>query len=195
MSRLRPMICSCCFGALAIAGTAPIGAASAASCSPTKSDYLGPFYVSGMPVLKNLNRFGEPGEKLLVTGTIRSASDRSPIANARIEVWQTDGKGRYHPQGQGKRSKYKDRDLDLRGTVISDEDGRFEFETVVPGTYRPRPRHFHYRITAPGHRTLVTQHYVREGKRMPGGKCRSAHVTRTGGQAKYAAPDIFLRRR
>lgn len=170
-----------------------IGLASAASCSPTQSDYLGPYYVSGMPVLKNINRFGKPGEPLIVSGLVRStAGKQEAIANARLEVWQTDGQGAYHPAGQGNKSDYADSKLDMRGTVVTNASGRFSFRTVVPGAYRPRPPHFHYRITAPGYKTLITQHYVREAGRKSGVSCRSAEIDQSAKPALFPAPTIFL---
>ena len=141
---------------------------AADACAPTAKDYLGPFYVSGTPVLNDLNRFGKPGVALRVSGRVLSAADgHAPVAGARIEVWQTDSTGRYHPEGNGKAGDYADGDIDMRGTVVADGEGRFNFLTVVPGRYPPRARHIHYRISAAGFRPLVTQHYLSEGEAVP----------------------------
>ena len=179
-----------------MAALAVPGGAAANECVPTESDFLGPFYVSGMPIAGDINRFGKPGESLSVTGVVRSAAaDNSPIANARIEIWQTDGAGRYYPENNGARSDYKDTELDMRGAVVTDADGRYSFRTVIPGEEGRigRPKHIHYRLTAAGHRPLVTQHYVAENGKMPGGPCRSAEIVRRGGVARFVAPDIYLR--
>ena len=175
-------------------GITPMAVARS-SCAPTPSDYLGPFYVANTPVLKNINRFSKPGEPLRVTGRVLSADgEPQPIAGAIIEVWQTDGDGRYHPQGRGDASQYADADIDLRGQIIADAGGRFEFLTVVPGAYRPRPRHLHYRIVASGFKTLVTQHYLSDGEPVPGGACRSARIERGGDLARFQAPAFYLAR-
>lgn len=187
------------FGAF---GTATAGAVlphrvspAADGCAPTPGDALGPFYVADTPVLADLNRWGKPGEPLAVTGQVLDAGDLStPIADARIEVWQTDGTGRYHPEGNGPASAYADRDIDLRGTVLAGTDGRFAYRTLVPGRYAPRPRHIHYRVSAPGYATLVTQHYVSDGEAVPGGICRSGRVDRASGSARFDGPAIYLRR-
>jgi protocatechuate 3,4-dioxygenase beta subunit len=168
---------------------------AAESCVPTEGDALGPFYVSETAVVADLNRGGRTGEVLTVTGRILSAGrDHAPLSNVRVEVWQTDGDGRYYPQGSGKVGDYADSEVDLRGAVVSDEMGRYRFRTVVPGGYRPRPRHFHYRITAPGHKTLVTQLYITgDGVlRQPGGECRHAAVEQTADGQRYSAPDIYI---
>ena len=119
-----------------IAVLAP-SAAAASGCIPTATDFLGPFFVSGMPIAEDINRFGKAGEPLTVSGIVRSAAgDNRPIANARIEIWQTDGSGRYYPENNGARSDYKDTELDMRGAVVTDANGRYSFRTVVPGAER-----------------------------------------------------------
>lgn len=165
-------------------------------CIPTQGDYLGPYYVSGTAELENLNRRGRPGDPIVVSGRILSAGpDRTPLPAAMVEVWQTDGAGNYYPEGDGKVTDYQPDQIDLRGTVKTDSEGRYQFTTVVPGTYHPRPRHFHYRITAAGHLPLVTQLYITgDGSfRQPGGECRHAPLIKTGEGLQYHAPDIYLR--
>ncbi|XP_078586302.1 protocatechuate 3,4-dioxygenase beta chain-like [Branchiostoma floridae x Branchiostoma japonicum] len=50
-----------------------------------------------------------------------------------------------------------------RGKVITDPQGRYSFITIMPGKYGwgwyTRPAHVHFRVTAPGRQTLVTQMY------------------------------------
>ena len=181
--------------ALTLAGAGAL--AQDAGCVPTESDHLGPFYVSGMPVVEDINRFGKPGERMRVLGEVRSDdAGRAPVAGALVEIWQTDGEGDYHPHDNGRYSDYEDAELDMRGSVVSDEGGKFSFDTVVPareGLFG-RHKHIHYRVSADGHETLVTQHYIDEGSRTPGGRCRSARVEKAGGRLVYSAPAIYLRR-
>ena len=165
------------------------------ACIPTEADAMGPFFVANTPITDSLNRFGKVGEPLVIEGMIRSAGTGNPgLANARIEIWQTDGGGNYYPASNGDYSDYDDSDIDMRGTVITAEDGSFAVKSVIPGAYLPRPRHFHYRISANGHKTLVTQHYVTgDGVfRQPGGECRHAPIQARAEGSFYRAPDIFL---
>lgn len=181
--------------ALALTGCAAKATGQSPSCIPTAADGMGPFYVAGAPLVDDLNRHGEPGEPLLLSGRILSATEETPpIAGARIEIWQTDGEGDYHPAANGDYDDYPDTEVDLRGTVVSSDDGTYTVRTVVPGAYAPRPRHFHYRVTADGHATLVTQLYVTgDGVlRQPGGDCRHAPLEATTDGWRYQAPDIFL---
>ena len=165
------------------------------SCIPTRGDYLGPYYISGTVETDDLNRQGRPGEPLLVKGKIMSAAaDRRPLAGAKLEVWQTDGAGNYYPQGDGDVADYEPDEIDLRGTVKTDIEGNYRYTTVVPGEYFPRPRHFHYRITAVDHRPLITQLYITGDGflHQPGDTCRHAPLTETPQGILYAAPDIYL---
>ena len=204
---------------LARAGAFGLGAAAAniaASESaqadpriPTASDAKGPFYVSGMPVSENLNRFGKPGEVMEVRGIVRSAAapDYAPIEGVKLEVWQADGKGDYHPGGnieimrnivRGDRdlADYDDSLFDMRGTALTDAEGKFFFRTVVPGhetaAFFPLAKHIHYRITAPGYRELITQHYLLESGEPESVPHRSAEINRDGATVTFSAPEIFL---
>jgi protocatechuate 3,4-dioxygenase beta subunit len=91
-----------------------------------------------------------------------------PIANAKIDVWETDSKGFYDVQ-------YSERNgPDGRAVLTSDENGRFWFKAIVPVPYpipsdgpvgkllnklqrHPyRPSHMHFMFTSPGYDPLTT---------------------------------------
>ena len=162
------------------------------ACAPTARDSLGPFYVSGTPVVESLNRFGKPGEPMRIVGEVRSSEvPYSPLAGAQVELWQVDGRGNYYPAGNGNYSDYDERDVDMRGTVIADGEGRFRVMSLIPADYGFRPPHVHYRVSAPGYDPLVTQHYPdSDGRRDP---CRSGPVDRSGEVALFVAPAFYLR--
>ena len=169
--------------------------AQVTECGLTRADAKGPFFVSDTPIVDNLNRWGKSGEPMVIVGRVLDGTDPSrPVANARIELWQTDGKGLYYPQNNGRASDYGGKDIDMRGTVIAGEDGQYSVASLVPGRYEPRPRHIHFQLSAPGFKTLVTQIYVSDGEDVPGGPCRSSVVDRSQGQARFKVPDILLER-
>jgi len=181
--------------ALALAGCTTTASSQTEACVPTEADSLGPYYVAGTPTVGDLNRHGEPGEALLLSGRILSATEGTPpIAGARVEMWQTDGESDYHPAASGDYADYADEDIDLRGTVVTGANGNYAVRTLVPGAYMPRPRHFHYRITAPGHAPLVTQLYVTGDGMLsqPGAPCRHAPLETTAEGLRYQAPTIYL---
>jgi protocatechuate 3,4-dioxygenase beta subunit len=109
------------------------------ACRPTPPDMLGPFYVPGAP------ERGKTGAGLTVQGAVRSLRECKAIAGAKIEWWSADGRGQY--------------DDDHRATQTSDREGRFRYVTDMPGKYPGRPPHLHIKVTAPGHKQLVTQIY------------------------------------
>jgi protocatechuate 3,4-dioxygenase beta subunit len=129
---------------LALAATAT-AAAQPRSCAPTKPDMLGPFYKPDAP------ERAATGQGLVVSGSVRSAKGCAPLPGAQLEWWSADGHGEYHDE--------------LRARQRTGADGAFRYETVSPGRYPGRPPHLHVKISAPGHRTLVTQLYPRDGQR------------------------------
>ena len=109
------------------------------TCTPTRPDGLGPFYQANAP------ERDRTGQGLVISGTVRSARDCASLNKARLEWWSANSRGDY--------------DDAHRATQQGDATGRFQYETDVPGGYPGRPPHVHVRVTAPGHRPLVTQLY------------------------------------
>jgi protocatechuate 3,4-dioxygenase beta subunit len=85
------------------------------------------------------------GTKLSLTGVVSDASC-APISGARVDFWQADAQGNYDNQG------YR-----LRGYQLTDKQGAYRLETVVPGSYPGRTVHIHVKVTPPGGSTLTTQ--------------------------------------
>jgi protocatechuate 3,4-dioxygenase beta subunit len=115
---------------------------------PTANGEIGPFYKKGAPNRATLRNAGDAGFPLRVTGQVwNTRGERVP--EARIDLWQTDAAGVYDLQGH----RY-------RGKLSAGETAAYTVETVMPGHYDLRPvQHIHYLVTAPGHKTLVTQVY------------------------------------
>jgi protocatechuate 3,4-dioxygenase beta subunit len=113
-------------------------------CSPTASDAEGPFYKPDAPIREST------GSGLFVSGRVKSAGSCTVISRARVEWWQTNPQGRY--------------DDEHRGTQLTSSDGGYRFETNFPPGYLGRPPHIHFKVFAPGHRTLTTQVYPKRGQ-------------------------------
>lgn len=114
-------------------------------CVPTAEDAEGPFYKPGAQ-----ERFST-GSGLAVSGEVLSYPDCRPIPGARVEWWQADRSGRYVDS--------------LRGMQKTGETGGYAFTTLPPGIYPGRPPHIHFKVTAPGHKPLTTQLYLRGGEK------------------------------
>jgi protocatechuate 3,4-dioxygenase beta subunit len=121
---------------------APAGAQPA--CAPTAPDMLGPFYKPSAP------ERASTGKGLVISGMVRSAPDCAALPGARVEWWSANPRGQY--------------DDEHRATQRADAEGRYRYETDFPLAYFGRPPHVHVRVTAPGHRALVTQVYPKSGE-------------------------------
>jgi len=115
---------------------------------PTPKDVLGPFFKKGAPNQRVLHTPGSPGFPLRVTGKVTNTRGEK-VPGAKIEIWQADHVGIYDLEG-----------FRYRAGLITTETSDYALETILPGHYDDRPaQHIHYLISAPGHRTLVTQAY------------------------------------
>jgi protocatechuate 3,4-dioxygenase beta subunit len=90
------------------------------------------------------------GKPLVVTGVV-SGSDCAPLAGATVTAWQTNGRGHYGPGQGGDHCCY------LTGTVRTDADGRYTFDTVMPKGYDGGPAHIHFEAGHPDAEGLVTE--------------------------------------
>ena len=113
-------------------------------CAPTRPDMEGPFYTPGAP------RRESTGRGFAISGTIRSAPSCAPVEGARVEWWQANPGGSY--------------DDAHRGSLLAGKDGAYRLETNLPPPYSGRPSHVHFKVFAPGHRTLTTQLYPKAGQ-------------------------------
>ena len=113
----------------------------------TPPQTAGPFYKPRSPERKSLLEPGIQGSKIILEGAVRSTKCK-PVQGALVDFWQADGSGAYDNAG------YR-----LRGHQFADGAGRYRLETVVPGVYPGRTRHFHVRVQAPNRPALTTQLY------------------------------------
>ncbi len=120
------------------------------TCAPTGNDALGPFYQQGAPSRTTIAGPTEPGDRVTIAGTVYGPDCTTPIAGATLDIWHADATGQYHAAG----TTYR-----LRGVLKTDAKGTFEFQTIKPGHYDNRPRHYHLIVSSPGHVALTTQIY------------------------------------
>jgi protocatechuate 3,4-dioxygenase beta subunit len=114
---------------------------------PTPEQTTGPFYVPNSLRRSALRESGMAGVPVTLAGYVLSRSCR-PVPNALVDLWHADDAGRYDVHG------YR-----LRGHQFTDAQGRYVFETILPGLYPGRTRHFHVRYQAPNRPVLTTQLY------------------------------------
>ena len=113
----------------------------------TQSQTEGPFFTRSTPERRSLLEPGIAGRRMVLAGYVLSRRCE-PIPGALLDFWQAGDEGGYDNVG------YR-----LRGHQFADEAGRYELETVVPGLYPGRTRHFHVKVQAPNGPVLTTQLY------------------------------------
>jgi catechol 1,2-dioxygenase len=140
----------------------------------TPSDVEGPLYREDPPWREKPVKIYEEyegsskGDVLFVRGRVTS-TDGSPLAGAILDIWQTGPDGGYDIWDE------RQPDYNFRGRFGVDEDGAYEFQTMVPRPYTVptegpvgryleatgqhpwRPAHIHFKVEAEGHEHLVTQ--------------------------------------
>ena len=139
----------------------------------TEATVFGPFFVDNAPRVELGDDIaaGAIGEPCWVEGTVTDTAG-NPIPSARIDVWEADEDGFYDVQ-------YGDDRMAGRAHLYSDEKGRYSFWGITPTPYPiphdgpvgsmlaavgrspMRAAHLHFKVSAPGSRTLVTHIFVR----------------------------------
>ncbi len=131
-------------------------------CNLTTDDIAGPYFFEGAPLRTVIAHPDEPGQRLFISGRILQNDCESPISGAMLEVWHPNDAGCYSivedcPTGNPTNDYYN-----LRGKMFSDLNGQYNFETILPGYYEPRPRHIHIKITTSNEEVLVSQLYFED---------------------------------
>lgn len=81
----------------------------------------------------------EPGQPLVLYGTVVDSLTDAPLAGARVYLYHADTNGQYRPADPGDESTAR-----LSGEVVTDADGGFVVHTILPGEYdQPGNRHVH----------------------------------------------------
>ncbi len=84
----------------------------------------------------------EPGDRMVINGTVYRADGRTPAAGVVLLAYHTNAKGIYPPKAGDERGT-------LQGQLRTDAKGRYRIDTIRPGGY-PRSE-------APAHIHLVVQ--------------------------------------
>ena len=129
----------------------------------TERDIEGPYYRGGAPFRAKVTPPLAEGKVTLIRGRVWGVDTKQPLPGATIHIWQASHAGRYD-NDDARRPPRKDV-FNYRARMMTDEFGRYEFETIHPGRYRVgrtyRPSHIHYRVEAAGYKTLITQLYFK----------------------------------
>jgi protocatechuate 3,4-dioxygenase beta subunit len=148
-------------------GIAALPVAGFAATLRTPSATEGPFYpLPGM-------RFDDVDNDLVtLAGKVRQAGGEvvrlsgrvldtggSPLAGARVEIWQCDVGGRYLHSGD-RGGVARDGGFQGFGHDITGSGGEYSFRTIKPVPYAGRTPHIHVKVLVGNRERLTTQFYL-----------------------------------
>ncbi len=136
---------------------------------------IGPFFIDDAPVFPSGADIsnGASGEPLYVSGRVLDTAGQ-PVADAVLNVWQSDDRGLYDVQ-----DNFDPSQMWGRGQIRCDAEGRYAFWSVMPTAYPApmdaalgeliyattrrwwRPAHLHFAIQTETADPLVTHIFVR----------------------------------
>ncbi len=89
----------------------------------------------------------EPGEPLIVSGTVFAPDGKTPAPGITVYVYHTDAEGYYR---KGANSSDNPR---IKGTMITNSEGKYEFRTIKPAPYPGggAAAHIHYVLSGKGY--------------------------------------------
>lgn len=158
-------------GAIA-GGAALFGSVIANALTRTPAQTEGPFYPPGphaesdvdLTLLEGHTELAA-GDVILVRGRVTDL-EGTPLANARVDIWQTNHWGRYMHPGDRNPAPL-DPNFQGIGIAYTDADGYYGFRTIKPAPYsqssfsgsRMRARHIHFKVAHAAAGDLTTQMY------------------------------------
>ncbi len=150
----------------------------------TPRQTAGPFYTPNSPLRTSLIEPGISGTKIILTGVVLTTQGK-PVANALVDFWHANENGEYDNRG-----------FKLRGHQFTDAEGKYRLETIVPGAYPGRTRHFHVRVQAPNQGILTTQLYFPDEPRNKSDRLFNPALlmkVKNAGEQKAASFDFILK--
>jgi len=143
----------------------------------TEASNLGPFHAAMSPLVEvGADLIQEnKGEPVLLHGRVLDLEGR-PIPHAMLDFWQTAANGLYPAQDPSQRPD------NLRCRMLTDDEGNYALKVIRPSPYTVpydgpvgdllraggrhawRPAHYHFIVSAPGFRSVVTELFDAEDR-------------------------------
>jgi protocatechuate 3,4-dioxygenase beta subunit len=145
-------------GAAGNAGTG--GETDSGRCALYPQQTPGPFYLDLDLVRSDITE-GKPGTLLTLEIQVVGESC-APIRDAIVDVWQCDAAGVYAGFAGQLGGLDTTGQTFLRGSQITDADGRAVFKTIYPGWYPGRTTHIHFKVHLSPTSEVTSQLYFPE---------------------------------
>lgn len=89
----------------------------------------------------------DKGQRIVISGIVYQADGKSSASNTLIYLYHTDIYGIYGRNGEHRHGRY-------RGWMLTDAQGRYEFETIMPASYPDSTiaAHIHMTVTDKDHK-------------------------------------------
>lgn len=138
---------------MAVSLMACVGVVSDQTSELIVPEYLAARYTAAADAPSTLIVAGpnEPGERLVVTG--QTLDGREPIAGVSLYVFHTDIQGRYATDISD--LNLAELNPRLYGAMRTDSQGRYQYQTIRPGSYDNGPAHVHYVVKARGYKPML----------------------------------------
>lgn len=127
--------------------------------------------VKGMPAsdaIPKSNKLAKPagksqyaqGKLLLLTGHVYDANCH-PLRGAKVEIWHADDQGKYvKPDDAAFANPYPL--FAGSGVTLTDNNGAYGFETIVPASVKGKPPRVNFRILHPNIKPMTTVMYLND---------------------------------
>jgi protocatechuate 3,4-dioxygenase beta subunit len=149
----------------AVVGYRAAGAAEragrAGECTLYPQQVEGPFYLDGRLLRRDITE-GRSGTPLTLRLQVVSARGCAPLAGLAVDVWHCDATGLYSGYPGQLGGAVTTGETFLRGTQVTDAQGRVEFQTIYPGWYPGRTTHVHFKVHVSRTAEAVSQMYFPE---------------------------------
>lgn len=149
----------------------------AANCTPTQPLTEGPYYSTDTPVRSDVTA-SQPGTKTKLTITVVDSSCNI-VKGAKVDIWHANASGKYSAV-DGNSQNF------LRGTQITDSNGKVTFTTIYPGWYPGRTMHIHFKVWVDGKVVLTSQFFASDAN--------NKKIYQSGVYAKRGNQDVSLQR-
>jgi protocatechuate 3,4-dioxygenase beta subunit len=129
------------------------------SCVPAFADGGGPYYLANQPFRENIAEGSKTGQKLIIEGRILNNNCTKKVPNIVVDIWQASNEGEYE-------------DEYYRGQIISNDNGEYRFETIMPKGYGEgtgyRPPHIHFKLFENNTEIITSQMFFDDTRGLEG---------------------------